>query len=113
MEFSTKFIKAALIRAIKTAAQVSLGMITIGAAFNEIDWAMVGSVAGVSAIYSILTSIVGGVPEAKNDGNLVISDGEEKQTLRFEINKPIEDIKEGDSFLLQVTSSEPFKDGDE
>lgn len=57
------WIKAALIRAVKTAAQTALTMITIGQAFFEIDWISLLSISGVAAIYSILTSIVTGLPE--------------------------------------------------
>lgn len=54
--------KAAATRAIKTMAQVALGMVTVGAAFYEVDWVYIGSVALTSGIISILTSIAG-VPE--------------------------------------------------
>lgn len=54
--------KAAATRAIKTMAQVALGMITVGGAFYEVDWLYIGSVAITSGIISILTSIAG-VPE--------------------------------------------------
>jgi len=57
------WIKAALIRAVKTAAQTALTMITVGQAFFEIDWISLLSISGVAAIYSILTSIVTGLPE--------------------------------------------------
>lgn len=56
--------KAALIRAIKTFAQTAAASITVGAAMSEIDWVRVLSVAGVSFVLSILTSL-GGLPEVK------------------------------------------------
>lgn len=56
--------KAAAIRAIKTAAQVALGMITVGAAVNEIDWVHLASVSAVAALYSLITSLAG-LPEVK------------------------------------------------
>ena len=59
-----KWLKAAGIRAIKTVAQTALGMITVGAAVEEVKWIYVGSVALVAGIYSILTSIAG-LPEVK------------------------------------------------
>ena len=59
--------KAAGIRAVKTFAQSILAVISVtGIAFNEVDWSMTLSVATVSAIASILTSIVG-LPELKVD----------------------------------------------
>ena len=57
-----KWIKAALIRAIKTFAQTGLSLITVGNLITDIDWIAVLSVGGVAAIYSILTSIAG-LPE--------------------------------------------------
>ena len=54
--------KCAGVRAIKTAAQTAMGMITVGAALSEIKWLQVASVAVVAAIYSMLTSIAG-LPE--------------------------------------------------
>lgn len=78
MEFSVKFIKYATIRAIKTAAQVALGMITVGATIHEVDWATVLSVSCVSAVYSLLTSIVGGIPEVKIPDNEDDTDEEEE-----------------------------------
>lgn len=59
--------KAAGIRALKTVAQTALGMITVGAAFEEVKWLYVASVAGVAGLYSLLTSIAGlpEVPEGK------------------------------------------------
>lgn len=59
-----KWIKAAGIRAIKTAAQTALGLITVGAAMADINWALVGSTAAVAGIYSLLTSLAG-LPELK------------------------------------------------
>lgn len=63
---SSKWWKAALIRAIKTAAQVALGMITVGMAASEIDWLNVASVSAVAALYSLITSLAG-LPEV-DDG---------------------------------------------
>lgn len=57
------FLKKALIRAIRTFAQTALAMITVGAAFNEVDWLRMLSVAGVAAVGSILTSLATGLPE--------------------------------------------------
>lgn len=62
--YFAKWLKASLIRALKTVAQTALGMITVGAAFEEVKWAYVASVAGVAGVYSILTSIVG-IPEVE------------------------------------------------
>lgn len=57
-----KWAVAALVRALKTFAQTMVGMITVGAAFNEVDWLRALSVSGVAFIASIVTSL-GGLPE--------------------------------------------------
>lgn len=59
--------KAAGVRAIKTFAQTALSMMTVGAAFSEINWLQVFSIAGVAAVYSLLTSLAG-LPEV-TDGD--------------------------------------------
>ena len=50
------------IRAVKTFAQTALSMLTVGQAFIDVNWINVLSVAGVAAVYSLLTSIAG-LPE--------------------------------------------------
>lgn len=68
--------KAAGIRALKTAAQTAVAMIGTGMAFSEVDWARTASVAGVSAILSVLTSLAG-LPEVQLKKEL--TDGTPKQ----------------------------------
>lgn len=58
------WIKAALIRAIKTVAQSAVSLIGVGAVMSDINWAMVGSASVLAGILSILTSIAG-LPEVK------------------------------------------------
>lgn len=57
-----EWLKAALIRAVRTFAQTAISMITIGQAFAEVNWLSVLSVSGVAAVLSILTSLAG-LPE--------------------------------------------------
>ena len=57
-----EWIKAALIRAVKTFAQTFAGCIAVGAAASEVDWLRALSVSGVAFVLSILTSL-GGLPE--------------------------------------------------
>ncbi len=66
-EYWLKWAKAASVRAIKTVAQTALGMITVGAAIDEVNWATVASVSAVAGIFSLLTSIAG-LPEVEMDG---------------------------------------------
>ena len=67
LDFIGDFGKSALKRAVWTFAETALGMITIGSAFTEVNWAHIISVAGVAAIASLLKSIVVGMPEMKED----------------------------------------------
>lgn len=57
-----KWLKAALIRGIKTFSQTAIAGISVGAAFSEIDWLRVLSVSGVSFVLSMFTSLAG-LPE--------------------------------------------------
>lgn len=61
-----KWIKCALIRALKTMAQTALSMITIGQAVMDVNWINVLSVSAVAGVLSILTSIAG-LPEVDNE----------------------------------------------
>lgn len=63
---------AAFIRAIRTVAQTALGMFTVGAAMDEVQWKYIISVAVVAGIYSILTSVATGLPEISSDGVISI-----------------------------------------
>lgn len=66
-----EWFQAAFVRAIKTVAQTMLSLITVGAAFSEINWIYILSVSLVSGIASILTSIAG-LPEATCDGEVSV-----------------------------------------
>ena len=61
-----KWFKAAAVRAVKTAAQTAVGMITVGAAISEVEWGYIASVSAVAGIISITTSIAG-IPEVPED----------------------------------------------
>ena len=56
---SKTWLKAALIRAIKTVAQTAVSLIGVGSVMSDINWAMVGSASVLAGILSILTSIAG------------------------------------------------------
>ena len=58
------WLKAALVRAIKTVAQTAVSLIGVGSVMSDINWAMVGSASVLAGILSILTSIAG-LPEVK------------------------------------------------
>ena len=59
-----EWLKAALIRAVKTFAQTMVGSIAVGAAVAEVDWLRALSVSGVACVLSILTSLAG-LPEVE------------------------------------------------
>ena len=60
-----QFVKAALIRALRTVGQSALATIGTAAVLGDVDWLMVGSAAALAGLLSILTSLVSGLPEAK------------------------------------------------
>jgi hypothetical protein len=65
LKMTKKWIKAATIRAVRTAAQAALAAIGSATMFGEVDWRVVGSTALLAAIVSVLMSIKG-LPEVEN-----------------------------------------------
>lgn len=61
-----KWIKAALIRALKTVCQTAAATISTFAVFSEIDWRMVASASALAGLLSILTSVAG-LPEVEKE----------------------------------------------
>lgn len=56
--FTRAFLTAAIERAIKTLCQTAVALVSVaGLGFLDVDWAQIGSVAGLAAVVSILTSI--------------------------------------------------------
>lgn len=71
----TEWAKAAVIRAVKTAAQTAVSLIGTGSVgFTDLDWMQIASVSGVAAVLSLLTSIAG-IPEV-SDGTSPLKRGE-------------------------------------
>lgn len=62
-----KFLKAALIRAVRTMAQTAVAMLPAAALLTDVDWVAVASTSLLSAVISLLTSIATGLPEV-DDG---------------------------------------------
>lgn len=60
-----KFLKCALIRMIKTMCQTAIGIIGASTLISEVDWLTCLSAVGMSGLLSLLTSIVGGLPEVE------------------------------------------------
>lgn len=68
-----EFVRAALIRAIRTVAQTAVATIGTGAVLSAVDWKMVASASVLAGILSILTSIATGLPEV--DPGTDVEDG--------------------------------------
>ena len=62
------WLKAALVRAVKTFAQVFTSFITVGLAISEINWEYILSVSTVAFVLSIMTSLAG-LPEVSEEGD--------------------------------------------
>ena len=74
-----RWISAAAIRAVRTFAQTACGLMTVGAAINEIEWVYVFSVSAAAAIFSVLTSLAG-LPEVDTEPPEDLADPEEPET---------------------------------
>ncbi|WP_110930971.1 holin [Paenibacillus bouchesdurhonensis] len=61
---TTKWIKAAGIRAIKTAAQTAIGVIGATTVFSDVEWYVVGGTVLLATITSLLMSLAG-LPEVE------------------------------------------------
>lgn len=59
----SEFIRAALIRAARTAAQAAIAGIGTAAALDGVSWAAVASVTAMATILSLLNSVATGLPE--------------------------------------------------
>ena len=67
MKDKTKiWIRAALIRAVKTVAQTAVATIGTAAMIASVDWKMVVSASLLAGVLSILTSVAG-LPEVKTE----------------------------------------------
>ena len=62
---TVKWLKASVIRAVKTMAQVASSMLVIGA-FNETAWTVMVETTLVAGLASMLTSVAG-IPEVKEE----------------------------------------------
>lgn len=62
----TLWLKAAVVRAVKTIAQTAVATIGTTAMLSEVDWVLVASASALAGILSILTSVAG-LPEVKEE----------------------------------------------
>lgn len=95
----------ALVRAVRTGAQVALSYLTVGMTIADVEWGTLLSVAVVAMVYSILMSLITGLPESKSDGTLVIDDSNEELTsYRLEVDTPLDDVSKMKSIRLNVSN---------
>lgn len=69
MDELKKWALAALVRAVKTAAQTAVGAIGATAIFTEVNWSVVGMTALLSFVLSLLTSVAG-LPEVQGGASV-------------------------------------------
>ena len=67
------FIKASLIRAIRTICQTAVAVIGSAFVITEVDWWVVVSASLLAGILSILTSVATGLPEVEYEQHLYMS----------------------------------------
>lgn len=104
-KLTLEWFKAALIRALRTMAQVALGMFTVGMAIDEINWWHVVSVSVVAAVYSLLTSLATTLPEVGTDGtfNVDLSDPVKDKYL-LTLNSDLDKVGSQKRVTLTVTN---------
>lgn len=68
-----KWIKASLVRAVKTVAQTMVATIGTACCFGEVNWGFVFSSSLLAGVLSILTSLAG-LPEVENDNKEQINE---------------------------------------
>ena len=61
-----KWMKAAGVRAVKTAAQTAVALSPAAVSINAVDWTMVIGTAALAGVVSLLTSVAG-LPECKEE----------------------------------------------
>ena len=91
------FWKAALIRAFRTFLQVILAVWTAGQLITEVDWKFLLLSAFSSAVYSMLTSILAGLPEVALADTLYAldNDPDEEDDIE-EVGDGTDDDEEGE-----------------
>lgn len=61
------FVKAAIIRAVRTIAQTAIAVIGTSALLEQVNWWAVLSASLLAGVLSILTSVATGLPEVERD----------------------------------------------
>ena len=95
------FIKASLIRAVRTIAQTAVAMIGTSVVMSDVKWEMVISASLLSGILSVLTSISTGLPEVEYSQHIYMSKEEPDDS-------EVEDYE-----VFDYGDGEEFVDGEE
>lgn len=66
MNKTMRWIKAAIVRAVKTVAQTMIATIGTTALIDQVSWPIVFSASALAGVLSILTSLAG-LPEVRED----------------------------------------------
>ena len=93
-----EFIKASLIRAVRTMAQTAIAMIGTAVVMSDIHWKVVISASLLSGILSILTSIATGLPEVEYAHHIHMSkdEPEDSEVEDYEVFDYGEEEEEGE-----------------
>lgn len=79
MDYLKRWLRAAGVRALKTAAQTAAAMVPVGVSITEVGWPGVLGTAALAAVLSVLTSVAG-LPEVDGGATLAeIQEGEERE----------------------------------
>ena len=78
---SNTFIKASLIRCVRTICQTAVAMIGSATVLSSVDWKMVVSASLLSGMLSILTSIATGLPEVEYEKHIYMSADEPEDSV--------------------------------
>ena len=92
--FTKEWLQAALIRALRTVAQTAIATIGTSVFMSDVNWVAVLSASVLAGILSMLMAIAG-LPEAQNDGTLIVDNSsEEKTNYVFEVKTPLDELPE-------------------
>ena len=79
-----EFVKAMLIRAIRTIAQTAIATIGSSAVLSDVNWLMVLSASALAGVLSVLTSIATGLPEVSETNEASWDEFKDTITAEYE-----------------------------